>query len=65
MSCSKNSIWVVEELGLENQKNSVLGVPFVSDGLYTVPNAQQIEDKSQIVIAELEEIMKSYELLGK
>lgn len=62
MSCSKNSIWIVEELGFETQESSVLGIPFVIDGLYSEPAMFQINDKCQIVIRELKKIIENYRI---
>lgn len=62
MSCSKGSIWIVEELGFETQESSVLGVPFVLDGLYSEPAMFQINDKCQVVIRELKKILENYRL---
>lgn len=63
MSCAKNSIWIVEELGFKTQESSVLGVPFVLDGLYSEPTMFQINDKSQVVIRELKKILENYRLV--
>jgi len=62
MSCSKNSIWIVEELGFETDESSVLGIPFILDGLYSDPAMFQINDRCQTVIFELKKIIQSYEL---
>lgn len=60
LSCSKSSIWIVEELGFDTKESNVLGVPFVLDGLYTEPAMFQINDKCQIVIYELKKILECY-----
>lgn len=62
ISCSKNSIWIVEELGFETKESSVLGVPFVLDGLYSEPAMFQINDKCQVVIRELKKILENYKV---
>ena len=56
MSCSKNSMWIVEELGFASHQSSVLGIPFVLDGLYSEPAMFQINDKCQLVIRELKKL---------
>jgi hypothetical protein len=63
VSCSKGSIWIVEELGFETDKSRVLGIPFVLDSLYTKPEMFQINDKHSIVLRELNQIIKNYESL--
>lgn len=63
MSCSKGSIWIVEEKGFQEKCSRVLGVPFVVDGLYTKPEMFQINDKIQLVIRELKKINLAYELV--
>jgi hypothetical protein len=62
MSCSKGSIWIVEELGFQRQSSWVLGVPFITEGLYQQPAMFQINDKCQVVIKELRKIIESYRL---
>lgn len=37
VSCSKGSIWVVEELGFQTTETTVLGSPFCLDDLYRKP----------------------------
>ena len=61
MSVSKGSMWIVEELGFEKESSQVLGIPFITDGLYNKPEMFQINDKCQIVLKELRSIVKSYE----
>jgi len=61
MSVSKGSMWIVEELGFEKESSQVLGVPFITDGLYNKPEMFQINDKCQVVLKELRAIVKSYE----
>lgn len=63
MSCSKGSMWIVEELGFETEESSVLGVPFVLDGLYSDPAMFQINDKVQVVTRELKRIIEAYSLV--
>jgi hypothetical protein len=61
ISCSKGSIWIVEELGFKKDKSRVLGIPFITDGLYNRPNMFQINDMCQLVAKELKQIINSYE----
>ena len=63
MSCTKNSMWIVEELGFETKQSKVLGVPFVLEGLYSDPAMFQINDKCQTVIRELKRILENYRLV--
>lgn len=61
ISCTKGSIWIVEEKGFEREHSKVLGIPFVTDNLYQKPEMFQINDKIQIVLRELKQIIKDYE----
>ena len=61
ISCTKGSIWIVEEKGFQSDYSKVLGVPFTSDGLYTKPSMFQINDKIQIVLKELRQMIKAFE----
>lgn len=65
MSCSKGSIWVVEEKGFEIDYSKVLGVPFVTENLYNEPAQFQIVDKCQTVSRKLKELILQYELLNQ
>ncbi len=56
ISCSKGSIWVVQELGFQEESSATLGVPFVLDGLYTEPAMFQINEKHMLVMKELAKI---------
>jgi len=63
VSCSQGSIWIVEECGFKTETSKVLGVPFVTDGLYTPPKGFQINDKVQSVAKEIKRIILDYELV--
>lgn len=63
ISCSKGSIWIVEEQGFETESSKVLGVPFVTDGLYNEPKSFQVNDNWQLVKKELKKIILDYELI--
>lgn len=60
ISCNKGSIWVVEELGFEKESSKVLGVPFITESLYTAPQQFQINDNYQLVKQELSRICNQY-----
>lgn len=62
MSCSKGSIWIVEEQGFDIDSSKVLGVPFTVDGLYNPPAMFQINDKLQQVIRTIKKILLNYKL---
>lgn len=63
MSVSKGSMWIVEELGFENDSSQVLGIPFIVEGLYNKPEMFQINDKCQVVLRELRSLVRNFELL--
>ncbi len=63
ISCSKGAIWIVEELGFKVDSSKVLGVPFVVDNLYTEPSAFQINDKCQLVLREINQLLKNYDVV--
>lgn len=62
MSCSKGSIWVVEEKGFERDYSMVLGVPFVTDNLYNEPAMFQVVDNCQKVSRTIKNLLLQYEL---
>lgn len=37
VSCSKGSMWVVQELGFQDDSSTVLGTNFSTEGLYNEP----------------------------
>lgn len=61
VSCDKGSIWIVEERGFKNDFSKVLGVPFITDGLYNPPASFQINDKCQLVAREIKKMILNYE----
>ena len=63
VSCDKGSIWIVEEQGFANDFSRVLGVPFVTEGLYNPPASFQINDKFQLVAKELKKLILDYEVV--
>lgn len=60
MSCSKGSIWVVEEQGFMVDESQVLGTPFITDGLYNAPKSFQINDKVQQVLKTVNQLINLY-----
>jgi len=61
VSCDKGSIWIVEEQGFKNDSSRVLGVPFITEGLYNPPASFQVNDKCQIVAMEIKKLIMNYE----
>jgi hypothetical protein len=62
ISCSKGSIWIVEEKGFKKDFSNVLGVPFTTDDLYKSPAMFQIVDKCQVVARTVKEMLLQYQL---
>lgn len=63
VSCSAGSIWIVEEQGFKNEESRVLGVPFITEGLYNSPGSFQINDKVQQVRKALKTIIIDYDIV--
>lgn len=63
VSCSAGSIWIVEEQGFKNKDSRVLGVPFITEGLYNTPGSFQINDKVQQVRKALKTIIIDYDIV--
>ncbi|WP_278380953.1 hypothetical protein [Chryseobacterium arthrosphaerae] len=63
VSCSAGSIWIVEEQGFKNNESRVLGVPFITEGLYNSPGSFQINDKVQQVRKALKTIIIDYDII--
>lgn len=63
VSCDKGSIWIVEENGFKNTFSKVLGVPFITEGLYNEPKSFQINDNVQLVAKEIKKLILDYESL--
>ena len=63
VSCDKGSIWIVEEQGFINDLCQVLGVPFVTEGLYNPPASFQVNDKCQLVAKEIKKLILDYEVV--
>lgn len=60
VSCKKGAIWIVEENGFKSDSSRVLGVPFITEGLYNPPNSFQINDKYQMVKSEINKLILAY-----
>ncbi len=60
VSCSKGSIWIVEEQGFQKDSSVVLGVPFTTKDLYQKPEQFQINSNWQLVRNQLDQILNSY-----
>lgn len=60
ISCSKGSIWIVEELGFKSDKSEVLGVPFIIEDLYNKPEQYQINDNYQLLKKYITKILNDY-----
>lgn len=63
ISCSKGSIWIVEEQGFTTDRSLVVGTPFVTDNLYNEPKQFEVNDNFQKVKTILKSIINSYEVL--
>jgi len=63
VSCSTNSIWIVEELGNINESSRVLGVPFSTNGLYNKSDSYIIASVHENIKNHLNRIISSYENL--
>lgn len=61
ISCSKGSIWVVEEHGFETDRSLVIGTPFITDNLYKEPKQFEVNDNFQKVKTILKGIINSYD----
>jgi hypothetical protein len=60
MSCSRGSIWVVEEMGFTKEYNTVLGVPFKTEGLYNEPKFQETSAMFQLVKRQVKRLIDLY-----
>lgn len=60
MSCSEGAMWVVEEQGFKKDSSVVLGVPFITDGLYNKPKMFEINDNFQLVLKTVNRLINEY-----
>ena len=58
VSCSKGTIWIVQEQGFKTKTSTVLGVDFQTDKLYNEPKQYQINDVFTKVLSKLEKVCK-------
>lgn len=61
VSCSKDSIWIVEEKGFTAPHSVVLGVPFATENFYNKPSNFEITSNRDYIIEKLKETIKRYE----
>lgn len=59
VSCSKGSVWIVQEQGFSTKQSVVLGTPFTTDGLYNTPKQFQTNDVFQLVYEKVKKICDS------
>lgn len=62
ISCSSDSIWIIEEKGFKTDFNRVLGVPFETDNLYDIPEKHIIETYRLRVTKEIKRILDTFYL---
>lgn len=60
VSCSKGSVWIVEEKGFVNEDSVVLGVPFTTENLYKKPKSNKINDNYLLVKDIIENLINTY-----
>ena len=60
ISCSKNSIWVVEEFGFKTDESIVLGISFKTKGFYTEVKQLEINVNRNLVLNAMDNILKHY-----
>lgn len=64
ISCSKGSIWIVEEKGFSTERSLVLGTPFKTEELYNEPKQYEVNDNHQFVREALNEIINDFNSLN-
>lgn len=57
VSCSKGSIWVVQELGFASDSSVVLGNDFSTEGLYRQPEQFQVNNMYEQVLTKLKKLV--------
>ena len=60
MSCSKGSIWVVEEQGFRSDYSRFLGIPFETTNFYKKPTNYQLNSKRKQVTKLLQNIVNAF-----
>lgn len=57
VSCSKGSIWIVQELGFMDDSSTVLGTDFATEGLYRKPEQFQVNNMYEQVLSKLKKLV--------
>ena len=57
VSCSKGSMWVVQELGFQDDSSTVLGNNFSTEGLYNEPKQFQVNNMYEQVLEKLNKLV--------
>ena len=57
VSCSKGSMWVVQELGFQDDSSTVLGTDFATEGLYRKPEQFQVNNMYEQVLSKLKKLV--------
>lgn len=57
VSCSKGSMWVVQELGFQDDSSVVLGTDFATEGLYRKPEQFQVNNMYEQVLSKLKNLV--------
>jgi len=57
VSCSKGSMWVVQELGFRDDSSVVLGTDFSTVGLYNAPKQFQVNNMYEQVLEKLKKLV--------
>lgn len=65
VSCSKGSMWIVEEQGFEKDHSLLLGVPFTVNDLYTKPRGSQVMDMFNAVHAVVKNLLSDFNTVSK
>lgn len=63
MEVSKGSMWIVEEQGFKMDYSIVLGVPFITDGLYNEPKMFEVNDNAQLVLKTINKLINDYQTI--
>lgn len=57
VSVSKGTMWIVQEHGFVDDSSTVLGIPFITEGLYNEPKQYQVNDMYQLVFEKLKKLV--------
>lgn len=61
ISASEGSMWIVQEQGYRTDSNTLLGLSFDVEGLYTEVSDDKIEEMKQLVLTELKKLVEIQE----